>query len=522
MDSSLRKKLLIALWIGIFVVGFGASLLGIGRESFWYDEAYTGSMMRQSVGGVVATIAGDTHPPLYFVALKLYSLLVGTGEGALRSFSALGLLALASLGFFAVRRIAGNGAGVLFAVLAFMLPINHQMAQEARNYTWTAFLTAGAMLYGLLAIREDRRGDWIRFGLFALAACYTHNYGLFTVFVTFCVLIVYCLVVDRKKALNFVLIGAGVAVLFLPWLFVLLKQAAKVGADYWIPEVTSDTLWSAVFYPYGYKGGGFGLPDYSTYAVFLMVIAIGAGIFYALKMRTIKLSLILIPLATWLLMLAFSYVVSSVFRPVFVLRYAMAFCPLFVLALAFSLAGFRQLPFAAAVLAILALFAGPQLVAQHQWQFNTQMREIRQKMLADNPPEVMQDAAFVCNNEHAFGCFAYYFPDNPLFLVLDDEVFKGYGNYKAFEPNGETGPDFSRFIEGKQTVFVVDFNPDFMPKVPWYYGAQGTDWRAVSTFRLPERFEFRAEMMNEDFEMPKINFFFSFRVERFDRVAAAR
>ena len=76
----------------------GAVLLltGITNEGLWYDESYTGSHVRQSFSSIIHITGGDNHPPLYYLALRVFTLVFGNTVFTLRLFSVIGARALQS------------------------------------------------------------------------------------------------------------------------------------------------------------------------------------------------------------------------------------------------------------------------------------------------------------------------------------------------------------------------------------------------------------------------------------------
>lgn len=59
------------------------------NQSFWLDEATSGIVIRNlNFSQIISEFSpGDFHPPLYYFALKLWYLMFGSSEIALRSLS---------------------------------------------------------------------------------------------------------------------------------------------------------------------------------------------------------------------------------------------------------------------------------------------------------------------------------------------------------------------------------------------------------------------------------------------------
>ena len=153
-------------------------MLHIADQSLWVDEGY--AFYHAWSPNLAASLARDTHPPLYFGALRLWSQLTGQSELALRWFSVLpSMLGLAVM-FQLAREIlwqrrGGDSAIPLLAMLMLALADSENfLAQEARHYTWLTLLVSGSMWFFLRWIRRARRRDYGLWLLCAIAMIYTH------------------------------------------------------------------------------------------------------------------------------------------------------------------------------------------------------------------------------------------------------------------------------------------------------------------------------------------------------------
>ena len=78
------------LIIAVPVVVAAALSLWIGlRQSVWFDEAYSIMVAKRSASEIIRLSALDTHPPLYYLILKIWANVFGWSELALRSLSAI-------------------------------------------------------------------------------------------------------------------------------------------------------------------------------------------------------------------------------------------------------------------------------------------------------------------------------------------------------------------------------------------------------------------------------------------------
>ena len=84
--------------ICLFRVAFVVALLGLalavrlhelGRESFWYDEAFTAMASDNSISEVLADNAADVHPPLFYLGVYFWRSIFGDSDAHIRSYSAM-------------------------------------------------------------------------------------------------------------------------------------------------------------------------------------------------------------------------------------------------------------------------------------------------------------------------------------------------------------------------------------------------------------------------------------------------
>ena len=162
----------------------------LDASSLWSDEGNTWAMMERSFGAIAQAAAQDIHPPGYYWALKLWTILFGTSAFALRSFSAVAgvllVLVIAQLGRQVFRRRTdARWLALLAALLAAVNPFQIYYSQEARMYMPLALAAAG-LFWALFALWHTQRlphqdwpwwrPSWPEIGFFAcgVAGMWTH------------------------------------------------------------------------------------------------------------------------------------------------------------------------------------------------------------------------------------------------------------------------------------------------------------------------------------------------------------
>ena len=166
----------------ILLLGAAGRILHITEQSFWVDEGY--AFYHARFPDLVTSLARDTHPPLYFAALRLWSEVAGHSELALRWFSVLPSMLSMALIFQLARevmaqraratRVQRHSAPYLAMLMLALADAENFLAAEARHYTWLVFLVTCSMFFFLRWIRRSRRPARLSWMLATVLMVYTH------------------------------------------------------------------------------------------------------------------------------------------------------------------------------------------------------------------------------------------------------------------------------------------------------------------------------------------------------------
>ncbi len=220
-------------------------ILHIGEQSFWVDEGY--AFYHANYPSLITSLARDTHPPLYFAALRIWSEIAGHSELALRWFSVLpSMLSLGVVYQFArefCRHRRGDASQYEYVVpLLAMLMLaladaENFLAQETRHYTWLTLVVVCSMWCFLRWLRLGRRRAYLMWILFSIAMVYTHYITAFAGVAQG----LYAIVWTRGRTRLQVLLGLILSALALtPWLLeVGRRQLGNSGAN-WSVKLTPD------------------------------------------------------------------------------------------------------------------------------------------------------------------------------------------------------------------------------------------------------------------------------------------
>jgi mannosyltransferase len=233
----------------------GAALLrlhNLTSISLWHDEAFSVTLIRYHWVEMFHRIAGDVHPPLYYILLKIWVFFLGDSLLVLRGLSlVLGVATVWATYLFVKEAFKNDRMALSAAVLIAVNPFQIKYVTEARMYTLGTFLILIGGYFMLKALKHKHVWrSWILTAIFASAALYTHYFLMFSVFAGFIYILLYLYKQHRfnLKEFRYGITATFVALLlFLPWLKTFIAQFKQVQENYWIPKMTTwsipETIW---------------------------------------------------------------------------------------------------------------------------------------------------------------------------------------------------------------------------------------------------------------------------------------
>jgi mannosyltransferase len=175
------------------LLAFAVRLYNLTYHSLWFDEAMSVHWARSSIPRILEVsmnLVEDRLPPLYYLSLHYWRLLVGDGEIAVRLPSVLLGALLIPITFRLTADLLGGSYGrrvaLLAAALAALNPFLVWYSQEARMYAQAVLLATLGTWFFLRATTQTRLQHgrdainyaltWLAYGLCAVAGLYTHLY----------------------------------------------------------------------------------------------------------------------------------------------------------------------------------------------------------------------------------------------------------------------------------------------------------------------------------------------------------
>ena len=171
---SLFSKLDVAVLVGGLVSYIGFCALLIQRSSIWFDEAFGAYLIRFNFAELTYYTGKDVHPPLYYYFLKLWSLLFGTSDLALRSMSVFFGVVVIVIAFTMLLKIFGRKAAYLALGLLVLSPMFIRYSVEMRMYTLVMAIVLVATFVLLRVNKTNSWKLWIIYAVLVAAGMLTH------------------------------------------------------------------------------------------------------------------------------------------------------------------------------------------------------------------------------------------------------------------------------------------------------------------------------------------------------------
>lgn len=425
-----NKKIYDNLFLVIFILMFtGMYISLIFNRNIWTDEAYTMELVRENhFWGIIQNTANDVHPPLYYLIVKCFVLLFGDAFPVYKAVSVIPMVLAMLLVFSHIRPWWGERTAVLFLILVNAIPCVAEYVVQMRMYSWALFFVtwAGLGAYGV-CVQEDgrlRKRCCIQLAAACILGCYTHTYAMLSCVCIYVVLCVHALLQGRKRKSYAlfkacVVSGTAVAVCYLPWLAVLLRQTVSRIENYWIEPVT----WQVVR---GYPGFLFASRLPGSTALYLVLC--GAAVLVCVRREDRDGTAALMMLAVPVMTAAAGIAVSVLVTPFFIARYLLPCMGLLALFLALAFQR-RQ----AAVQVMLGVFGLFMVLDSYQRNYEAEYNSTHTEELLAYMEEHLAPEDLIAYNFEVCG-FIYniYFTDRVTFL--NDVDFAGdFGSIWYFD-----------------------------------------------------------------------------------------
>lgn len=220
---------------GLFVLLASLNL----QTAMWFDESFSAYLIRGDFAEIWRMTAMDVHPPLYYFCLKVWSMIFGTSEFALRFMSVMMAGVAMFFAYFLIKRWFGKKTASVGTLLLSISPLLIRYSQEMRMYALAFLIVIWATLMLDIALKSRKKVAWVGYAVLVALGMWTHYFTALVWIAELVYIIRYLRRVEGKKYDRNVLWVYPLAMgLFLPWVPSFLSQVMTVQAGFWISEIT--------------------------------------------------------------------------------------------------------------------------------------------------------------------------------------------------------------------------------------------------------------------------------------------
>lgn len=437
------KKYKSVFTMGLFILlGIFLSLRIIGRD-MWYDEAYTGIVSRMPWDVFWTKIVGDVHPPLYYIAVKLWGGVFGYSAEAIRSLSLVSYMLCIPM-VYGIGTIFTKKTGYVAAVICTLSPFFVGYATEARMYMLLCLFVLIGVYSILRFLLEKQSYGWLTLSAVALGlASLTHYFGIFA-----CAGVFFALVYTYKNKLTSWEFwkAAGIftiicLLIFSPWISILLGQRSAVASFGWIPVTDLGRIPESLYiFMYGSELGVMQVPKANSFLLFIpgiilfSLLLVGMVKGYDKEKKTLPI-LSIIALTPLLGLCVMSLFGTNLYLERYLLPFGVLWIVLLVVAI-------QALLYVRGQIILLLLYCGSVLV------FNTTM--IAPSDLYPSLLSTLQKEDVIMDNPFDYTVMRFYLPDRAVFLYNKHNPEEDFSHWNVIE-----SADVLRTIEGESGVFYV-------------------------------------------------------------------
>lgn len=433
MTNPIEKKKMQTIFLLCLVVVFSVAYIALCfSNTIWLDEAFTGIYVRQGWGELLYTTSQDVHPPLYYLIVKAFTMLLGDAIWVIKVVSVIPFLLCLILGVTVVRKEWGSKIAFLFLIFLSLTPCAVTKNIEMRMYSWAMFFVLAFALFAYRIIKEPNSKFmyWAGLILCGLAAAYTHYFALVSVGIFYGLLFGVCLLQRQKgKILRIVVCGIASGIGYFPWLRVFYGQTRNVaGGGWWLQTVpTLKEIPNYIMWPFREGSHFMGV-------LFMALLILGTGILiYRLvedcknKKMDYGIIIALLSIGTYVLTITAGVVLSILLKPLYLDRYIYSSLGILLLGLSVGLSCYKKkigiiICFISCVIFLFAGVKEYQEVWQHQ--YDTESTEQVKNFMEATAGE---DSLYVFDNQSIGMTLQYFYPEMQIIpdKVADLQVTKG-------------------------------------------------------------------------------------------------
>jgi len=423
--------------------------LVLANQSLWLDEAASVIIASLPIKTLFQSLAGDFHPPLYYLALKPWLNLAGKNELLLRLPGILiGTLTIPAL-FLLVRTVFVPRKKIKFeiahlaALLLSLNPLHIYYSQELRMYSLSALLATLSWYFLLKWLKKNQPKNLIFFIILTTVSFYTFYLSIFILISQW----LYLSFFHKKKLKTFAIHHLIFVIFCLPWLPTLSNQLR--GGGYltkalpgWSALSGNLSLKSLILIPAKFSLGRITMLPKSLYyfgiGLTLIFISLLLGLALRIKQSRPFLFWLFIPLALGLIVSFFTPVLGY-WRYVFLI-------PAFTTLLAIGIASLPKKMLSLNLSLLILLFLFSNLYFFSNPKFHRENWSSFAKLVKDQKQETL----ILVNFPDAFAPLKFYLPQTKVFPTQS----------KLGQARSDIDEKLPPLIDKYTTVYYLDYLSD--------------------------------------------------------------
>lgn len=402
----------------ILIIAAFLRFYDLGTESIWLDESES---IKESALSIPDISNHSNQPPLYFLLLRCWIQLFGTGEIAVRSLSAIfGVLAIILI-FLIGRTLCNNRTGLIGAFLSSITCFLIHYSQDTRAYSLLLLLSLLSYWFFIKIIKTNKTYYYPAYFLSSILLAYTHFYGLFIILSQ----VIFFVIFFKKYPLQrwkYFFTVAFILVSLIPFVLLLKNRISSIASDgFWIskPDIV-DLIKTLVSF------SGFGSTQVAITILFMLLAVFGFFIVKQNGTKRVRLEKkkyqnmpvwqtrfespeIITLLVLWLsIPILVPFLESQFMTPIYLSKYAIGAYPALCLLVAKGLDNIKWEWVFYPVLVLIIILSSLGINSYYKIDIKEQWREVAQYI----GPNSKSGDLIVFSESYYSGPFNYYYKGN--------------------------------------------------------------------------------------------------------------
>lgn len=217
MKTTLFKQVQKHQLFYIILTGIFLRLISLLKQPIWFDEIASITVSQKPFIQLLFSTAADTHPPFYFLLLKLLSIF-SVNTHYLRFFSLfIGTLTI-WVTYKIIYKISSSKASLATALIIAINPLHIYASSQIRMYSLLTLQVLILVWLFIYFMKSERLSHLIIYGILGVTSLYTHYYAAL---VLFALNLIYLIIKKRNifDSKAWYTTQIFILIFFLPWLY---------------------------------------------------------------------------------------------------------------------------------------------------------------------------------------------------------------------------------------------------------------------------------------------------------------